>query len=142
MKHHPGYLRDSTYLGKLIRVVNNNRPKTNINRRFPFVQEFLQLIRGLEGARKIQKHETRDINLWTPVLWLRNQAWRPHVRIRYFEPVQLPGRPYFADLFEMQDLGAETVDQIAKTLPHHNLDKRVGHEVAVGGLDVGGFDVR
>jgi hypothetical protein len=42
----------------------------------------------------------------------------------------------------MQYLGSEAIDQITKTLPHHHLDERIRHEIAVRGLDVADFDVR
>ena len=42
----------------------------------------------------------------------------------------------------MQDLGTEAIYEVPEALPHHHLDEWIRHEIAVGGLDVAGLDVR
>jgi hypothetical protein len=71
-----------------VRIVQNNTSESNVYRWWPIVKELLQLrSRGIVRGQ-IQKVETRDRYMRTPVFWFRNKSWRPAVRMRNFEALK------------------------------------------------------
>ena len=69
---HPGLLRRvKDHIRKRIRIIDHDGAKPNINRHIPRLEEIREFLRRLEIIRHLQEHETRDINLRTPVVRFR-----------------------------------------------------------------------
>ena len=64
-----------------------------------------------------------------------------HVRIRHLQSIELARRPERRYFVQTQRLGAKAVNQVAEALPSHHLNKGIGHEIGVVGVDVAGLDV-
>lgn len=69
---HPGLLdRVEDELREFLRVVDDDTAEADIDRRLSRIEKVGKILRRLKVIGELQKDVTSNIDLWSPVLWLR-----------------------------------------------------------------------